>query len=257
MTVAKDTSNDEIIHGNNLRGMSYFYVRTTEFQCPYSKCKIKATPCSFKLENKKQSYFRYDENHKAGCGIHDPKNRNRHDSNDEKKHNSPPAPIISILKLDSIQVAKGKCYPRTPGEGLKEYADGNEHPVSSSSIKPVVDYYINSNDHSEFIAIPPYGKRTYKHTFQRIIFKDRIRYITPAIYFGVIQSNTAIERDSSEYNLIFLARNKESKQAFKLKIDVSEWNESQKDVFYKEFEKQRIKAETYRKMLWDKKTKKI
>lgn len=73
MTIAKDSSTDEIIHGNDLRGMDDFYIKTTSFECPYEPCKIKATPCSFTMKHVNQSYFRYGDKHKDGCGIHDPR----------------------------------------------------------------------------------------------------------------------------------------------------------------------------------------
>ncbi|PLL00608.1 hypothetical protein CWN20_26360, partial [Klebsiella pneumoniae] len=69
MTIAKDSSTDEIIHGNDLRGMDDFYIKTTSFECPYELCKIKATPCSFTMKHVNQSYFRYGDKHKDGCGI--------------------------------------------------------------------------------------------------------------------------------------------------------------------------------------------
>ncbi|HFQ0061323.1 TPA: hypothetical protein ACHOWN_005288, partial [Escherichia coli] len=56
MTIAKDSSTDEIIHGNDLRGMDDFYIKTTSFECPYEPCKIKATPCSFTMKHVNQSY---------------------------------------------------------------------------------------------------------------------------------------------------------------------------------------------------------
>ncbi|HFP9670643.1 TPA: hypothetical protein ACHOR2_005894, partial [Escherichia coli] len=58
---------------------------------------------------------------------------------------------------------------------------GKVHPVSSSSIKPVVDYYINGDNLYEPLSIPPYGVRNYKDTFQLIIYKEGIRYNKPAI----------------------------------------------------------------------------
>lgn len=70
MTIAKDSINGEIVHGHDLRGMNDLYIRTTTFECPHDKCKIQATPCSFKETNLNQSYFRYKEDHKSGCGIH-------------------------------------------------------------------------------------------------------------------------------------------------------------------------------------------
>ncbi|EIT4890838.1 hypothetical protein CPP82_RS26155, partial [Escherichia coli] len=157
MTIAKDSSTDEIIHGNDLRGMDDFYIKTTSFECPYEPCKIKATPCSFTMKHVNQSYFRYGDKHKDGCGIHDPRYKNNHTSNDERKHNSPPAPVISLLKIDVKPRGGVKNARNIKNENHKDEKKGNEHPVSSSSIKPVVDYYINNSNHNEQLSIPPYG----------------------------------------------------------------------------------------------------
>ncbi|MDE9495095.1 hypothetical protein KKJ09_16265 [Xenorhabdus bovienii] len=252
MTIAKDSSTDEIIHGNDLRVMDDFYIKTTGFECPYERCKIKAIPCSFTVKHVNQSYFRYDDKHKDGCGIHDPRYKNKHTSNDERKHNSPPAPVISLLRLDVQPRGNAQNSEKIHGENHRNEDRGNEHPVSSSSIKPVVDYYINNKNHHEQLSIPPYGTRSYKDTFQLIFYKDNIRYFKPAIYYGVIQSNIRLQRESEKYCLTFLARNKKTKQPFTLEIDVSDWNESQKDVFWKEYEKQRREADNYYKGLQDK-----
>ncbi len=218
MTIAKDSLSGEIVHGNDLRGMDAFYVRTTQFECPYEKCQIKATPCSYTPDKKRQSYFRYDNDHKHGCGIHDPKYDNNHSSNDEKTENSPPAPVISLLKL-SVPERKNSGGLSRGGHTLRNGDQGNnEHPVSSSSIKPIVDYYISNINRDEYLSIPPYGKRSYKTTFQQILFKDRIRYIKPAIYFGKVQSNLTVDRNSDKYILNFLARDKQTKQPFRLEI---------------------------------------
>lgn len=61
---------------------------------------------------------------------------------------------------------------------------GNEHPVSSSSIKPVVDYYINNSNHNEQLSIPPYGTRSYKDTFQ-LIFTKTTYVITNLLFIMV------------------------------------------------------------------------
>ncbi|HEN3610823.1 TPA: hypothetical protein U5E44_004088 [Yersinia enterocolitica] len=247
MTIAKDSANDEIIHGNDLRGMGVFYVKTTSFECPYEKCRIKATPCSYAPDKVRQSYFRYDDDHKKDCGIHDFKNSKDHSSNDKRKENSPPAPVISLLKLNVPERNKRDGHYSKHVKLPNEDKYTNEHPVSTSSIKPIVDYYINNTTHDEYISIPPYEKRTYAKTFQLIIYKNGIRYIKPAIYFGSIQSNTIVDRNSDKYVLTFLSRDKQINKPFRLEIDVSKWNDSQKDVFYKELEKQRVKAEEYRK----------
>ncbi|MBN3066355.1 hypothetical protein H5A21_20395, partial [Pectobacterium aquaticum] len=249
MTIAKDSLSGEIVHGNDLRGMDAFYVKTTQYECPYEKCRIKATPCSYTQDKKRQSYFRYDSDHKNGCGIHDPKYNNKYGSNGEKTENSPPAPVISLLKLSVPERKKSDSLSRGEHTLRNEDQGNNEHPVSSSSIKPIVDYYITNANREEYLSIPPHGKRSYKTTFQLILFKERIRYIKPAIYFGRVQSNTIVDYNSDKYILTFLARDKQTKQPFRLEIDVSGWNDSQKDVFYKELEKQRSKAEIYRKGL--------
>ncbi|HHQ6539916.1 TPA: hypothetical protein ACSTJY_005354, partial [Serratia fonticola] len=248
MTIAKDTTSDEIIHGHDLRGMNDIYIQETAFECPYDRCKIKATPCSFKEINLNQSHFRYDEDHKEGCGIHDPKYKNRHVAGGEKKHNSPPAPAISLLRLDAIERVQSERILRVSKKtGTEEKIDSKrrEHPVSSSSIKPVVDYYINGDNFYEPLSIPPYGTRSYKDTFQLIFYREGIRYFKPAIYFGRVQSNTRLECESERYYLNFLARNKKTKQVFKLEIDVSGWNESKKDFFCKEYDKKRLEASEY------------
>ncbi|EGS2003856.1 hypothetical protein I8I78_001298, partial [Enterobacter cloacae] len=255
MTVAKDSSTDDIVHGNDLRGMDDFYVRTTEFLCPYLKCRIKATPCSYRSENVNQSYFKYTGEHKSGCGIHDAKNRNRNNSNDEKTHNSPPAPFISILRLENDErIHREKNDDRTRKVNDEEDVV-REHPVSSSSIKPIVDYYLSGVNNNEFLSIPSYEKRTYNETFQKLKYKPDVKYCKPAIYFGALQSNLTLDPNADEYEIVFLARKKGTKEAFRLKVDASSWNLSQKDVFFKEYEKQREKAERYRKSLFDKKTK--
>ncbi|EKZ5287252.1 hypothetical protein REV77_004900, partial [Klebsiella aerogenes] len=254
MTIAKDSINGEIVHGHDLRGMDELYIRTTTFECPYDKCKIQATPCSFKETNLNQSYFRYKEDHKPGCEIHDPKNENKHKSKNNKKHNSPPALAISLLKLD-VSERKNDSSTRKRDKRVRDdekEPGNNAHPVSSSSIKPVVDYYVNGNNRYEPLSIPPYGVRSYKDTFQLIIYREGIRYNKPAIYFGKIQSNIRLERKSDSYYLTFLARKKGTKQAYKLEIDVSEWDESKKKFFYDEYEKQRREANEYYNGLKDK-----
>lgn len=100
MTIARDSVSGEVVHGHDLREMDDLYIRTTTFECPYDKCRIPATPCSFKEINLNQSYFRYKETHRPGCKIHDPKSKNKCNSKNNKKHNSPPALAISLLKLD-------------------------------------------------------------------------------------------------------------------------------------------------------------
>ncbi|EEY7437637.1 hypothetical protein DO158_005470, partial [Escherichia coli] len=52
--------------------------------------------------------------------------------------------------------------------------------------------------------------------------------------------------------ITFLARDKKTQKPFTLEIDVSDWNKSQKDVFWKEYEKQRKEADRYYKGLKDK-----
>ncbi|EHQ1165637.1 hypothetical protein KQS74_005098, partial [Escherichia coli] len=252
MTIAKDSSTDEIIHGNDLRGMDDFYIKTTSFECPYEPCKIKATPCSFTMRHVNQSYFRYGDKHKDGCGIHDPRYKNNHTSNDERKHNSPPAPVISLLKIDVKPRGGVKNARSSKNENHKDEKKANEHPVSSSNIKPVVDYYINNSNHNEQLSIPPYGTRSYKDTFQLIFYKNNIRYYKPAIYYGVVQSNIRLHEDSDKHCITFLARDKKTQKPFTLEIDVSDWNKSQKDVFWKEYEKQRKEADRYYKGLKDK-----
>lgn len=252
MTIARDSTTDEIIHGNDLRGMDDSYINETYFECPYELCKIKATPCSFTMKHVNQSYFRYGDKHKDGCGIHDPRYKKNHTSNDERKHNSPPAPVISLLKIDVKQKGGIKNAGNIKNENHKNENKGNEHPVSSSSIKPVVDYYINNSNHYEPLSIPPYGTRSYKDTFQLIFYKNNIRYYKPAIYYGVIQSNIRLHEDSEKHCLTFLARDKKKQKPFTLEIDVSDWNKSQKDVFWKEYEKQRKEADRYYKGLKDK-----
>ncbi|MDV0559556.1 hypothetical protein, partial [Citrobacter portucalensis] len=254
MTIAKDSINGEIVHGHDLRGMNDLYIRTTTFECPYDKCRILATPCSYKETNLNQSYFRYKEDHKPGCEIHDPKNENKHKSKGDKKHNSPPALAISLLRLD-VPERKSVTSRRGPDQRVRDDEKESEdkaHPVSSSSIKPVVDYYVNGDNRYELLSIPPYGVRSYKDTFQLIIYREGIRYNKPAIYFGKIQSNIRLERKSDCYYLTFLARKKGTKQAYKLEIDVSGWDESKKNFFYDEYEKQRREANDYYNGLKDK-----
>ncbi len=48
---------------------------------------------------------------RKGCGIHDPRYKKKHASNDERKHNSPPAPVISLLKID-VKPRGGVKNPR-------------------------------------------------------------------------------------------------------------------------------------------------
>lgn len=48
VTIARDSVSGEIVHGHDLREMDDLYIRTTIFECPYDKCRIPATPCSFK-----------------------------------------------------------------------------------------------------------------------------------------------------------------------------------------------------------------
>ncbi|ELE5677673.1 hypothetical protein, partial [Escherichia coli] len=254
MTIARDSVSGEIVHGHDLREMDDLYIRTTTFECPYDKCRIPATPCSFKEINLNQSYFRYKETHRPGCKIHDPKSKNKCNSKNNKKHNSPPALAISLLKLDVSE----RNYDSSGRRIIKQTRDdekdlgGKVHPVSSSSIKPVVDYYINGDNLYEPLSIPPYGVRTYKDTFQLIIYKEGIRYNKPAIYFGKIQSNIRLEINSNRYYLTFLARKKGTKQAYKLEIDASEWDESKKSFFCSEYEKQRAEANKYYNGLKDK-----
>ncbi|MGX9306732.1 hypothetical protein ACWXWB_23530, partial [Pantoea dispersa] len=101
-----------------------------------------------------------------------------------RKHNSPPAPVISLLKIDVKPGSGFKNDKNSKDENHKNVNKGNEHPVSSSSIKPVVDYYINNSNHYEQLSIPPYGTRSYKDTFQLIFYKNNIRYYKHAIYYG-------------------------------------------------------------------------
>ncbi|ECG5644829.1 hypothetical protein E1K64_24515, partial [Salmonella enterica subsp. enterica serovar Poona] len=101
-------------------------------------------------------------------------------------------------------------------------------------------------------SLSPYGVRSYKDTFQLVIYREGIRYNKPAIYFGKIQSNIRLERKSDYYYLTFLARKKGTKQAYKLEIDVSGWGESKKNFFYDEYEKQRREANDYYNGLKDK-----
>ncbi|HEC8323158.1 TPA: hypothetical protein RG501_RS04700, partial [Providencia rettgeri] len=245
MTLAKDSLTDEIIHGNDLRGLDDSYISDASFECPYERCKIKAIPCSYTLKHVNQSYFRYNDEHKEGCEIHNPRYQNKHTSNDERKHNSPPAPVISLLRLDVQLKGSTQSSRKSQEENLSNEVIGKEHAVSSSSIKPVVDYYINNNNHHEKLSIPPYGTRTYKQTFQLIFHKKNIHYYKPAIYYGSIQSNIRLCKESEKYTFVFLARDKVTKEPFRLEIDVSSWNESQKSVFFDEYEKQRKEANNY------------
>nr|WP_050413767.1 hypothetical protein [Yersinia intermedia] len=157
----------------------------------------------------------------------------------KRKENSPPALVISLLKLNVPERNKRDGHYSKHVKLPNEDKYTNEHPVSTSSIKPIVDYYINNTTHDEYISMPPYEKRTYEKrtyakTFQLIIYKNGIRYIKPAIYFGSIQSNTIVDRNSDKYVLTFLSRDKQINKPFRLEIDVSKWNDSQKDVFYNE-----------------------
>ncbi|MGP3221120.1 hypothetical protein ACTVPT_26035, partial [Serratia bockelmannii] len=250
MTVAKDSSTDDIVHGNDLRGMGENYVNETEFLCPYLKCGIKATPCSYRSINVNQSYFKYTGEHKPGCGIHDKKNTNRNDSNDEKIHKSPPAPFISILRLENDDRNQRGSNKNRIRKAYDENDVVKEHPVSSSSIKPIVDYYLSGVNNNEFLSIPPYEKRTYHNTFQKLKYKSGVKYYKPAIYFGALQSNIILDPEANEYEIVFLARKNGTKETFRLNVDASSWNFSQKDVFLKEYEKQRVRAEKYRKSLY-------
>ena len=54
MTIARDSVSGEVVHGHDLREMDDLYIRTTTFECPYDKCRIPATPCSFKEINLNQ-----------------------------------------------------------------------------------------------------------------------------------------------------------------------------------------------------------
>ena len=63
MTIARDSVSGEIVHGHDLREMDDLYIRTTTFECPYDKCRIPATPCSFKEINLNQSITIFLEEH--------------------------------------------------------------------------------------------------------------------------------------------------------------------------------------------------
>ncbi|WP_210531341.1 hypothetical protein [Pantoea ananatis] len=253
MTIAKDCSTDDIVHGNDLRGMDDDYIKKTKFICPYVECQIKAFPCSFTIKNRKQSYFKYREPHKLRCGIHDERLKNKDKSNVGKDKNSPPSPRVSLLRLKAYEASNlGKKELRHKKDNDDEVI--REHPVSSSFIKPVIDYYLSGLNNNEYLSIPPYEKRTYNNYFQKINYKENVRYIKPAIYFGPLQSTTRLKINSCEYEITFLAR-KSKAEAFKLKIDVSSWNESQKSVFLTEYEKYRKKAEEHRESLYDEETK--
>ena len=71
MVLAKDSLTDEIIHGNDLRGLDDSYISDASFECPYKRCKIKAIPCSYTLKHVNELYFGCDDEHKGG-GIHSP-----------------------------------------------------------------------------------------------------------------------------------------------------------------------------------------
>ncbi|HFP1356087.1 TPA: hypothetical protein ACHKGG_005523, partial [Escherichia coli] len=74
-----------------------------------------------------------------------------------KKHNSPPALAIYLLKLDVPEGnydSSGRRINKQAQDDEKELG-GKVHPVSSSSIKPVVDYYINGDNLYEPLSIPP------------------------------------------------------------------------------------------------------
>lgn len=75
VTIVRDSVSGEIVHSHDLREMDVLYIQKTTFECPYDKCRIPATPCSFKEINLNQSYFRYKEPRRPGCKIHDPKSK--------------------------------------------------------------------------------------------------------------------------------------------------------------------------------------
>ncbi|SHO23847.1 Putative uncharacterized protein, partial [Moritella viscosa] len=245
MSIARNEQTGDITHGHELRALDEKTIRLTAYTCPYDLCNIKATPCSYRETNIKNSHFRYNDKHLIGCGIHDKKN-NDHNNGDEgkNKNNSPPTPYISKLNLVVDNPANRKQNKNHNKDASQE--DPRPRTASSSSIKPIIDYYENNIDiaKNQQLLIPTLGKKSYKEWFQNVINKENIKYVQPCIFHGKLfsRSNIFINKAGFIY-LKFLT--KHIQNAITLEIDTNNWKAGELSVFKKEFDIEKDKSTKY------------
>ena len=244
MSLAKNIKTGEIVHGYELKAIEQDIVETSFFECPYELCKIKATPCSYKKENKKSSYFKYADEHLERCGLSSKQGgKGQKKKESPNANNSPPTPYISKLNLFSTQ-RLAVTIRKKHNEESKEKT--NTPRAASSSLKPIIDYYKNNTEEAknQYLSIPSIGNKKYKEWFQRVKNEKGIKYIKPCIFFGVLFSFTKliINKDGIA-RVKFLDRN--IKNAITLEIDTNNWKCGEISVFKAEFNIIQKQAESY------------
>ncbi|WP_150468463.1 hypothetical protein [Francisella sp. SYW-9] len=251
--LAEDSNTGEIIHGSILYSLDNEYIIKTVFVCPSNKCKKIATPCAYDNTKsppyKKTSYFRYDSKHTTECDLYHSSNVISGDSIDPStivesglyisKLNLNPNPVETIINDGVDKNLNNPRKSNSSSQGNPTKTQQNQK--STSSIKPLVDLYINAPNLYEDLPlqITGLGERSYKNTFQLVFNRDNLEYTKKSIFYGAINTMKEISEVNGIYTVNLVAK------PYKLKIDTSNWSETHKRIFLKEFEENFKDAKKY------------
>ena len=234
------------MHGHDLRSMDDDYIASTQFVCPYDQCAIMAVPSSYRATNKHSSYFKYLDQHTANCGVQSAASAQLGGGSDIDSATSTeralPTLYISSLRIEgAVRKSKedGDVVPAQPQSessgGTSRSSVEQSKGSTTSSIRPIVDYYLQNPDKFyKTLYIPSAGTKTYRDHFQMIYYHDDNRFRGEYIYYGKLNSFTKIDMSKKFIELEFLARKKGGKP-LRLRVDISKWKADQKAVFENEY----------------------
>ncbi len=229
-------------------------LKAMEFIC--LACNARMTTIAIRPGMVVVPHFRVEDEHEAGCDVegYEKLVKNRSKQSVSTSEGFPtrypvklrlPSDREVVDRSESGQSEIATCGSTTSGISSKK--EGSRKPNwTVTSLRPLVKHFIgfpNFKDRCISLLVPGVEVETYGQVFQRLKFKDNCCYENTRIYFGRLQYSVSVSFTNNYVVLPFaegewedVAGRKSLVKQYFLKVNMTSWSKSKKQVLQREFE---------------------